>query len=45
MHGLITSILGHKGCYEPKIHVIKYENLLNNPFNEIKILYKNLGLK
>ena len=34
-----------KGVTNQKIHVIKYENLLNNPFNEIKILYKNLGLK
>lgn len=34
----------NKGVTDQKIHLIKYEDLLENPFIELKKIYQNLGL-
>lgn len=35
----------HKKIYAPRIHFIRYEDLIRNPKNEILNLYKNLGVE
>lgn len=33
-----------RGVSNQKIHLVKYEDLINNPLDEIRNIYKNLGL-